>query len=120
MTTGSQITSTYQRILFRDPSVAELNSWIAAVDGSSVPLSDVRASLIASTEASNFVDPVIRLYQAAFGRVPESNDALDYYADRLRDGRMSVFTMAQGFAASPEFADRYGAGGPNGAFITAL
>lgn len=117
---SATITTYFQRILFRDPTASELSSWTSSVSGGTLSLEQVRSSLINSTEASNFVDPVIRLYQAAFGRVPESSAAIDFYADNLRAGTWTVSQIASNFAASPEFAARYGSAGPNAAYITAL
>ena len=118
--TSSTITTYFQKILFRDPTTSELSSWTSSVGSGTLTLDQVRAQLVASTEATSFVDPVIRLYQAAFGRVPESDGALDFYADRLRAGTAAVVDIAANFAASPEFAARYGTTGPSAAYITAL
>ena len=118
--TNSTITTYYQKILFRDPTPSELSGWSAGVGSGSLTLAQVRSTLIESVEASSFVDPVIRLYQAAFGRVPESSGAIDFYADKLRAGTWTVADIANNFAASPEFAGRYGSSGPNAGYITAL
>ena len=120
MSSSSVITSYYQAILSRAPSASELTSWASSVDSSALTLAQVRAALIGSSEATNFVDPVLRLYEAAFGRAPESSAAIDFYADLLRSGAATVSDIAGNFAASPEFAARFGSGGPSGAFITAL
>lgn len=117
---SSTITTYYQKILFRDPTASELSSWTSSVGSGVLTLEQVRTQLTTSTEATNFVDPVIRLYQAAFGRVPESDSALNFYADALRDGSATVMDLAANFAASPEFALRYGTSGPSAAYITAL
>lgn len=118
---ASTITTYFQRIQFRDPPSADLGSYTALVNAGALTLEQVRAAIISEPYTVNNVDPVVRLYQAALGRVPESNVALDFYADRLADGRLNLESIARSFAASPEFQARYGADPmPNAASITAL
>ena len=115
------IATYFQRIQFRDPPSADLGSYTALVNAGALTLEQVRAAIISEPYTVTNVDPVVRLYQAALGRVPESNVALDFYADRLADGRLNLESIARSFAASPEFQARYGADPmPNAASVTAL
>jgi len=61
---------------------------------------------------------VYRIYQAALNRAPEK-DGLGFWIsvlDRLGD----TDVVAQGFLASPEFADRYGTNTSNARYVTDL
>ena len=49
---------------------------------------------------------VVRLYNAALGRSPDGG-GLAYWVDTLQGGAR-LYTLAQGFLDSPEFAQRYG------------
>jgi len=49
---------------------------------------------------------VIRLYKAFFGRLPDSA-GLDHWVDARRSG-LGLIRIAEAFAASTEFVDRYG------------
>lgn len=118
--TSATITTYFEKILFRTPSAAEVSAWAGPVGAGTLTLEQVRTSLINSTETTNFVDPVFRLYQSAFGRVPESDAAVRFYADLLRGGQATVTSLANNFSASPEFVARYGSAGPNAAYVTAL
>lgn len=119
--TSATINGYFQSIQFRDAPAATLSSYVALVGSGAMTLEQVRTAIIDDPYTTNNVDPVIRLYQAAFGRVPEAASSIDFYADRLADGRMTPVTIAQSFAASPEFQLRYGTDtAPNAATITAL
>ena len=109
----------YTKILQRDPDQAGLDGWVAAVDSGLLTLDQVRSAIIVSPEARDFVLPIVRLYQAAFGRVPDAA-GLDGWVDALRSG-VSLQTIAQGFVDSAEFAATYGAdAGVTIAYITSL
>ena len=119
--TTATISGYYQSIQFRNAPTATLESFTSLVGSGAMTLAQVRQAIIDDAYTTNCVDPVLRLYQAAFGRVPENGGALDYYADRLADGRMNPINISQAFVASPEFQARYGADAtPNAATITAL
>jgi hypothetical protein len=61
---------------------------------------------------------VYRLYQAAFDREPDFN-GLSNNVEFVDDG-MSMRTLAQHFAASPEFQSLYGQNASNATFINAV
>ncbi|MBS7703109.1 DUF4214 domain-containing protein [Chelatococcus asaccharovorans] len=54
------------------------------------------------------VDPVVRLYQAVFGRVPDS-DGLDFWVAAFDGGQgMSLLELSSAFGDSGEFESQYG------------
>lgn len=63
------------------------------------------ASTIASNEYRNTVEPLARLYFAFFDRTADY-EGLNYYIDE-RDGGVSLDSIADEFAGSPEFRLRY-------------
>jgi hypothetical protein len=70
-----------------------------------------------STEFNLFVAPVSRLYLAALRRVPDQ-PGLDNWVNYVRAGT-SLQVMADAFAASQEFLNRYGAMS-NGDYVAQL
>lgn len=64
------------------------------------------ASALASNEHRNAVEPLARLYFAFFDRFADY-EGLDYYLDE-RDGGASLESIAEEFAGSSEFSQRYG------------
>lgn len=95
-------------LYFRQASDPEISFWLEA--NSSGQLSDeaVRLAFINSQETQLYVEPVIRLYQAAFGRVPDPV-GLKHHVDLLRSG-ISTTELANAFVVSQEFITRYGPG----------
>jgi hypothetical protein len=65
------------------------------------------ASLFESGEFEGTMGPVARLYLAYFQRLPDF-EGFQYYIDE-RDGGRPLAAIADEFAGSREFADRYGA-----------
>ncbi|WP_158047554.1 DUF4214 domain-containing protein [Skermanella pratensis] len=103
--TKTSINTCYETILQRIHSDIEVNSWTTPVNSGALTLDRVRESFNNSLEAQN-VNSVIRLYQAAFGRVPDVNSGL------------SMERIADGFVNSREFMDRYGSKDVTQAFVT--
>jgi hypothetical protein len=112
--TFDDIKSYYENILQRTPSDAEVNSWVAPVTSGALSMEQVKAAFINSPEAQN-VHAVTRLYQAAFGRVPDKGGLKDW----VNSGK-SMDEIADGFVGSQEFINRYGSGNVTEAFVTAL
>lgn len=129
MATASQTIAIYNAVLQRDPTDAELatfvsNSQTDAGEDTQIDL------LVNSSEANSFVAPIVRLYQATFGRVPDAA-GLDFWSDFLRaqveDGATTfdvLTTINAGFAASTEFEARFPEAASDGivdeTFLTAL
>jgi hypothetical protein len=96
----------FQDFAGRLPTSAELASWQTIVTN---PASTGAASIATATGFSNWgpkVDPTIRLYNAFFGRLPDTG-GLTFWAGQLRKG-VSLNGVANSFAASNEFKTTYG------------
>lgn len=78
---------------------------VAAIEAGRTPEAYV-AGLRRANDARNNVDPVLRLYRGALRRSPNTGDVA-YWAGRRRAG-MSVTTIAQAVATSPEFVKAQG------------
>jgi hypothetical protein len=135
-TTLETVTGYIQAILQRDPVAGEAESYAAWVDGPAHrPFTDVVNSLIASPEAQSDVVPVIRTYQAVYGRVPDAG-GLDYWVDVFRALKVStpddpntttvnepLVELLKTFvdpAHTPEFAALYGSNPTGAAYIQSL
>ena len=101
-TTSESITSYYKNILGREPDAAGLAFWTAQVGSGGIKLADVVASFTTSTESVTTVQPIIALYQAAFGRTPDTA-GLQYWTQQVRSGS-SLDDVTHSFAQSTEFA----------------
>jgi methionine-rich copper-binding protein CopC len=102
-TTTESITSYYKNILGREPDAAGLAYWTAQVESGGAKLSDVVTSFTTSTESVTTVQPIIALYQAAFGRTPDTA-GLQYWTQQVRSGA-SLDDVTHSFAGSTEFAN---------------
>jgi S-layer protein len=107
MATSDTIKQFFQNILQRQPTAAELSSQVAAVDSGARSLTQARDDLAAGTEAVTFVDQVIRIYQAAFGRVPDIT-GITGWVNELRSDATALSRVSAGFVNSQEWKNRYG------------
>jgi hypothetical protein len=111
-------TNILQREAGVDPDgVNEADSWAAAVDSNTLTLDQVRSFFVNSDEANN-VEAVIRVYQAAFGRVPDKQGLKDQVTALQNGAQLS--DIAKGFSDSPEFSAKYGSTTVTDAYITSL
>ena len=117
--TASQINAIYEAVLQRPASPAEQNMWVAAETGGQLTEQQVLSDIVTSAEANNFVYPIIRLYQAAFGRVPDQA-GLTGWVDTFESGAMTEAQIDQAFVNSPEFLANYGTTQVSTAFVGAL
>lgn len=76
------------------------------------------ADITLALDVNGAAGQVFRLYNAAFGREPDSA-GLAYWVNHVDHG-LSLATVAGYFAGSTEFAQRFGADAPDSAFIDAL
>ncbi|NBN77628.1 DUF4214 domain-containing protein [Microvirga tunisiensis] len=109
----------FVNILQRDPTAAESSFWTASVSSGALSLAQVRESLANSVEATTFVDQIIRIYQAAFGRKPDVT-GVDGWTDQLRADATALSKIAAGFVNSTEWKNRYGDNTVNDAVLQAL
>lgn len=105
MATIDEIKKLFQNILFREVNDADAAAFAAVVDSGTLTLGGVRNSLAASAESDLFVSPVIRLYQAAFGREPDKA-GLQANVDALRNGA-TIAEIATSFTTSEEYLNRF-------------
>lgn len=112
-TTAETIQQYFLRILLREPTGEELGAAVLQVSTGSSTLEQQRDALINSVEADVFVDPVVRLYEAAFGRKPDLA-GLRVNVDAIRSGiqtgqgGITITQLADAFVVSQEFLDRFG------------
>ena len=123
MANATSIQTAFQNILGRAPSQVELNAYVTASQTNPDFDGVLYAGIANSTEAHLTVDPAIRFYQAAFGRLPDKA-GLDNASDYLHAFQPTVQTyqaLSQQFVVSQEFVNRYGAGDAiDAAFVKAL
>lgn len=116
----AQITLAYQNALQRTPSASEVNSYVAVSNSGALSDAQIFSSISNSQEANTFVDPVVRFYQAAFGRVPDQA-GLAQQVRTLEVPGQSLQTIASGFTQSQEFVNKYGTNGAvTEAYVQAL
>lgn len=119
MTTAATITQYYQHILQRDPTPIEITFWESQVDGGSRTLTQARDAIVTTEETVTNVDQIIRIYQAAFGRVPDTV-GIDGWVNTLRDDPTALSRIADGFTNSVEFTNRYGGNTVNESYLIGL
>jgi S-layer protein len=112
----------YTGILRLTPSTTQVNQLAA----SSADLNALTTTLL--NVASTAVDPIVRMYQAAFNRVPDStgltNMVTNYSLNAQNSGTLTTLQIAGQFTGSPEFITNYGAQTTNATsnrvFVSAL
>ena len=119
MTTTTDVQNLFTSILRRDGSDDEVANFVAVIDSGTITLAQASQTLNDSTEAAAFVDPIVRLYQAAFGRQPDAA-GFDVNVQFLRDGG-TVIELTAAFGVAVEFTDRFGTSDTvDSAYLTAL
>ncbi|MEE2953063.1 MAG: DUF4214 domain-containing protein [Pseudomonadota bacterium] len=112
MATASQTIEIYNNVLFRNPTDAELASFVANSQTAQTEQNQIDL-LVNSSEAQTYVYPVISLYQATYGRVPDAgglNFWVDYYRNAVDNGVASITALNvinEGFVQSSEFTALY-------------
>ena len=106
----------YGDILGRAPSAGERSRAVAALESNASTPSQLIASLV-SGEGARDAQPVVRLYLAGLGRLPDRS-GLQYWTRRHAAG-ISIGELAQHFIGSSEFNRRYGAPG-NRSYVEVL
>lgn len=119
MTTAATITQYYQHILQRNPTSIEIIFWESQVDGGSRTLIQARDAIVTTEETVTNVDQIIRIYQAAFGRVPDTV-GINGWVNTLRDDPTALSRIADGFTNSVEFTNRYGGNTVNEGYLIGL
>lgn len=97
----------YRDFMGREGDADGLNFWSTEVAAGARTRGAVVESFFNSGEYQGLSSPVARLYFAFFQRIPDYG-GLTYWISRFRGGE-SLDAIANYFAASPEFAQAYGA-----------
>ena len=95
----------FQDFYGRRPTSAELADWRAKLNAVSTPGGMIN-TLWGSSPHSSVMPPMTRLYSAFYVRIPDYN-GLVYWAQQRRSG-VSMASIANTFARTPEFRDLYG------------
>ena len=104
----SEIDAWYQAIQYRSPPASELASFNAQLQQGIITTAQAVAQIEASTYTQNYVDPVIREYQAAFGRVPDQL-GVAYWVGQVATNPANLAQLSTAFANSAEFFTDYAA-----------
>ena len=105
---GPSIIFIYQTLVDRDPDRAGYDYWLSQIDSGANSLGDLANALARSSEYQNdLAHGVVRLYQAAFGRIPDQ-EGFEYWQDKLLTGEHTLQDVSTLFITSPEFATRFG------------
>ena len=107
LTTAATIQHYYQTILNRTGSVDEVVGWTNLVDNSGISLQQVLGSFVNSFEALNNVAPIVEMYQASLGRVPDQG-GLAHWVGALESGAMTMAQIGLAIASSAESQAFYG------------
>jgi hypothetical protein len=97
----------YLDLLGAQPDIGDRAAAMDALRSGSMTPGQLVATVRTSAENQANVDPVARLYRAFFLRIPDRNGLVHWIAVR-RSGR-TVGRIADAFAGSSEFTNRYGA-----------
>ncbi|MBO6755687.1 MAG: DUF4214 domain-containing protein [Roseibium sp.] len=119
MTTSATVTQFYNNVLQRAPTASELSGWVALIDSGALTSAQALDAIVNSSEAQTFVAQVVRIYQAAFGRVPDTT-GIDGWVDGLVAGTTTTTELAAGFVLSAEWTARYGSTEVNITTLTGL
>lgn len=115
-TSLAQVLGDYQAIDFSPPPAlnqATVNTYLA------LDPAVVVSAIENEAYTQNDVNPVIREYQAAFGRVPDQAGEA-YWVHQFGTGAASLTQISTIFASAPEFSTLYGGAGPTTPANTAL
>jgi hypothetical protein len=109
--TAAQINTVYSDVLGRPASAAEQAAWVAAESSGPLSAAQVIADIVNSPEAVDYSWLIVRLYQAAFDRVPDSQAGFAANVDAVdpaSGGKISLLQLAADYTASQEFINDYG------------
>ena len=126
--TQAQIDLMYEEVLSRHATAAEKAAFSSLANTEST--AQIESDIATLPEATTLVDPLVRLYQGAFGRLPDTIDPNGNFdtgaqsgfwvnTNALRSG-LTLVQMAQAFVASAEFTAQYGTTSVTPALITAF
>ena len=133
-TGANSVANDFQTILQRAPTQTELNHYLAVEENGSLSPAGLIETLIATPEAQTDVFPVVALYQAVYGRVPDAT-GLQYWTgvyesllssvpettgSTVNQAMVDLATPFVNPAITPEFVARYGANPDASTYVTEL
>ena len=119
LTNAAYIDQLYRNLLGRVPDAEGLGYFQGLLDTRFATRAQVAATLYNSPEfQSTPLAPLVRLYNAAFGRTID-DEGLPFWGHIAREGA-SMGQIAAQFVASPEFTSRYGNALTDAAFVSAV
>jgi hypothetical protein len=101
------VQAAFRGFLRRDADAGALGTFGGAMGAGTLTHGGLVETVLNSAEFTQFVAPVSRLYLAALRRVPDA-PGLDNWVNYVRAGN-SLQVMAEAFAVSTEFQNRYSA-----------
>ncbi|MGZ8357353.1 MAG: Ig-like domain-containing protein [Telluria sp.] len=107
MSTPAFVEQLYLSFFGRAADAAGRAYWSQALDAGVMSAAEMTRLFLDSAEFAAAVEPVARLYYSAFDRIPDAA-GLGFWLHSARAG-MPLQALADAFAATPEFADLYGA-----------
>ncbi|MBO6759259.1 MAG: DUF4214 domain-containing protein [Roseibium sp.] len=120
MSTAQEIVSRfYVNVLQRDGEESEITTYTNQILSQQKTTWDVLNDIINSQEASDYIDPIVKLYYAGLDRRADVT-GIDHWVDALRDGTSTLLQIANGFVNSQEWSNTYGSTEPTGQVIAAL
>jgi hypothetical protein len=118
----TEINTIFDAVQYRSGPAAEVAVYNAALQGGTMTVAQVTSAIENDPYTMNIVNPVIREYEAAFGRVPAAAGA-SYWVNQFAANPAELSQMSVIFANSAEFMALYGADATtptNAALVTAL
>ena len=97
----------YRDFLGREGDAGGVNYWGTQVQSNAQTRAQVVSGFFNSTEFQGDVSPVVRLYFGTFLRIPDYG-GVTYWVSQKKTGAQTLSEIAQYFATSPEFIQRYG------------
>ena len=105
--TTNETNMVYRAVLRRDATRDELAQGASATNARALAetLFSDNEHQNTHSEISTIVLPMIRMYQAAYGRIPDNN-GLDFWVDQIRAGTHTIYSIATIFIGTPEAVAR--------------
>lgn len=103
---STAVDRTYRWMLGRAPTANERSTWVGRIQTGTHQVADLIVFLRSDALSTGVIDPVTRLYQAYFLRVPD-RDGITYWVSQRQNG-WSLFRVSDYFARSAEFRTLYG------------
>lgn len=104
--TNADVNGWYQSVQFRDGPTSTVASYVALLNSHAMTAEQVQQGIKGDTYCAQFVNPVVRLYQAAFNRIPDSKGE-GLWVGLAASGE-PLQNIANGFANSDEFVASHG------------